>query len=238
MLRIINFRSALLLVCILLSFRATAREKSQIYAFRLDPVGTVVAFVDMNSDDIKKCVSPCELSLKSGADGYFLFDKDGYAMMVAGMKAAKTIDGVPTFTTVMTTIEDIEKDHKLQKVAIQPPSGQHSKCDSKNDPKKFNQAPVPCLRISPSMPPKFMDSDFSGYCRVRYDVDKMGHVFNVKAVKCTNDVLERPAIGAVQKWKYFPGRRNGNAVNYSGVEVYINFQVYDHRGNPQPYPEE
>ena len=94
----------------------------------------------------------------------------------------------------------------------------------------------PLVRIPPIVPPRFLQGDNSGYCKVRFDVSPEGQPFNVQTTVCTAKVLERATIKNVQKWKYNPKIVDGRSVSRSGVETTIRFNLQDERGKILPVP--
>ena len=94
----------------------------------------------------------------------------------------------------------------------------------------------PLVRIPPIFPPRFLQGDNSGYCKVRFDVSPEGQPFNVVTTLCTSKQLERATTKSVQKWKYNPKIVDGRAVSRSGVESTIRFDLQDERGRTLPLP--
>jgi len=94
----------------------------------------------------------------------------------------------------------------------------------------------PLVRIPPQSPPRFLQGDNSGYCKVRFDVSPEGAPFNIQTTVCTTKVLERATIKNVQKWKYNPKIVDGRSVSRSGVETTIRFNLQDERGKILPVP--
>lgn len=94
----------------------------------------------------------------------------------------------------------------------------------------------PLVRIPPISPPRFLQGDNSGYCKVRFDVSPEGAPFNITTTVCTTKVLERATIKNVQKWKYNPKIVDGRSVSRSGVETTIRFNLQDERGKILPVP--
>jgi protein TonB len=92
----------------------------------------------------------------------------------------------------------------------------------------------PLVRIPPVVPPRFLQGDNSGYCKVRFDVSPEGQPFNVVATYCTQRLFERASIKSVQKWKYNPKIVDGRSVARSGVESKITFRLTDERGKIIP----
>ncbi len=94
----------------------------------------------------------------------------------------------------------------------------------------------PLVRIPPIFPPRFLQGDNSGFCKVRFDVSPEGQPFNVATTVCTSSQLERATIKSVQKWKYNPKIVDGRSVSRSGVESTIRFDLQDERGRTMPMP--
>jgi len=94
----------------------------------------------------------------------------------------------------------------------------------------------PLVRIPPIFPPRFLQGDNSGYCKVRFDVSPEGAPFNVQTTTCTSSQLERATIKSVQKWKYNPKIVDGRPVSRSGVQSTIRFDLQDERGRKLPLP--
>ncbi len=94
----------------------------------------------------------------------------------------------------------------------------------------------PLVRIPPIFPPRFLQGDNSGYCKVRFDVSPEGQPFNVQTTTCTSRQLEGATKKSVQKWKYNPKIVDGRPVSRSGVESTIRFDLQDERGRKLPLP--
>jgi len=94
----------------------------------------------------------------------------------------------------------------------------------------------PLVRIPPVFPPRFMQGNNSGYCKVRFDVSPEGQPFNVDAYLCTTKQIKSATVKSVQKWKYNPKIVDGRPVARSGVESTIRFDLQDERGRVLPMP--
>ncbi len=94
----------------------------------------------------------------------------------------------------------------------------------------------PLVRIPPITPPRFLEGDNSGHCRVTFDVSPEGSPFNVNATFCTTRILERATIKSVQKWRFNPKIVDGRPVAMRGVENKVTFQLLDERGKLLPEP--
>lgn len=94
----------------------------------------------------------------------------------------------------------------------------------------------PLVRIPPIIPPRFLQGDNSGYCKVRFDVSPEGQPFNVDAYICTTNQLKSSTVKSVGKWKYNPKIIDGRSVSRTGVETTIRFDLADERGRKLPLP--
>ena len=100
----------------------------------------------------------------------------------------------------------------------------------------INKDVTPIFRTPPVFPARFMRGDFSGYCRVRFDINPEGKPFNVEIRICTDNRLEKATIKSVQKWKYAPQVEDGRPVSRFGLETKIRFEIEDERGELLPLP--
>ena len=94
----------------------------------------------------------------------------------------------------------------------------------------------PLVRIPPVVPPRFLQGDNSGYCKVRFDVSPEGQPFNIEMKVCTTRILESASRKNVQKWRYNPKIVEGRPTARSGVETTIRFNLEDERGRILPVP--
>ena len=62
-----------------------------------------------------------------------------------------------------------------------------------------------------------------GTVRVVFDVDEQGKVQNPRVLSSPNPAYERPALAAVKKWRFEPGKRKGKPVRYPQMKVPITF---------------
>lgn len=100
----------------------------------------------------------------------------------------------------------------------------------------INKDVTPIFRTPPVFPARFIRGDFSGYCRVRFDINPEGKPFNVEIRICTDNRLEKATIKSVQKWKYAPQVEDGRPVSRFGLETKIRFEIRDERGELLPLP--
>jgi len=81
----------------------------------------------------------------------------------------------------------------------------------------------PCYRIPPPMP----DVNYSGKCKMIFDVSPKGFVKNAKIRECSNPIFEDPSFFALSQWTYFPKVEQGMPVTRTGVKTTLTFAVTD-----------
>ncbi len=99
------------------------------------------------------------------------------------------------------------------------------------DPKEgvgtFSGEPVPVVRITPDYPRVPASRGQEGYVVVEFTIAKDGTVRDVRVVESSSSVFERSAIRAVQRWRYRPQIRDGQAYDRTGVRVRLDFELTD-----------
>lgn len=81
------------------------------------------------------------------------------------------------------------------------------------DPASLDQQPVARVKPAPQYPFEMKRNGTSGEVVVDFIVDTSGNVQNAYALRSTQREFEQPAVQAVGKWKFKPGRKGGRAVN-------------------------
>lgn len=94
------------------------------------------------------------------------------------------------------------------------------------DISKLDKAPVPKVRANPVYPFEMRRAGITGEVTVDFIVDSNGDVQNAYALRSTQRDFEQPAVQAVSKWKFSPGRKNGRAVA-THMQVPIVFNLND-----------
>lgn len=84
---------------------------------------------------------------------------------------------------------------------------------------------IPLLRTPPDYPSTAFNYNDEGYVDVQFDVTADGRTENIQVVEASNDVFIRPAIEAVEYWRYWPQRVNGVDVPRRGVQTRLDFQL-------------
>lgn len=85
---------------------------------------------------------------------------------------------------------------------------------------------MPCYRMPPPVPA----INYSGYCKVTFDITPRGNVTNPKTTECSDEVFEVTSLVAVGAWKYHPKIDRGMAVTRTDVETKLRYDVTDFDG--------
>ena len=89
----------------------------------------------------------------------------------------------------------------------------------------------------PPYPPEaFLEGNHSGYCNVEFAVSRKGKPFDIKAAKCTHEILADTAVKSVKSWRFSPKTENGRAVEAKDLKNKVTFQLQDEQGNTLPNP--
>jgi protein TonB len=94
------------------------------------------------------------------------------------------------------------------------------------DISNLDQVPQPRVQVQPQYPFEMRRAGISGEVLVAFIVGTTGDVVDAYAVKSTQREFEAPAVQAVLKWKFRPGRKSGRAVN-TRMQVPIVFNLSD-----------
>jgi len=94
------------------------------------------------------------------------------------------------------------------------------------DSKDLDQLPtVRGIQPSPVFPADLKMRRITGEVMLQFIVNPSGNVQDVKVVSSTNKGFEQSAIEAVQKWKFKPGIKNGEAV-YASMQLPISYDFW------------
>ena len=77
----------------------------------------------------------------------------------------------------------------------------------------LDQKPRAVYQPSPKIS-KEMRRHTPGTVTIIFVVDKQGRVENATVQKSTDSIFDRAALSAIQRWKFEPGKRNGEAVRF------------------------
>lgn len=90
----------------------------------------------------------------------------------------------------------------------------------------LDQVPSPKYQANPVYPFEMRRAGVNGEVTVAFIVGSSGDVVEAYAVKSTQREFEVPAVQAVMKWKFRPGRKGGRAVN-TKMSIPIVFNIGD-----------
>lgn len=81
-------------------------------------------------------------------------------------------------------------------------------------PDALDRVPEAKVQIPPDYPHAMKQSGAGGSVVVEFDVDTAGYVVRAEAIRYSDREFAEPAVRAVGKWRFEPGRRNGKAVSF------------------------
>jgi len=87
----------------------------------------------------------------------------------------------------------------------------------------LDQKPRIVYQPAPIYPPELARKGMQGTVYVLFIVDKTGRTRDLKVQKSTHPAFNEPAIRAVKQWKFEPGKRKGQSVQFR-MRVPITFQ--------------
>jgi len=97
--------------------------------------------------------------------------------------------------------------------------------------------PVGRVRRNPPYPQTALSDDLDGWVQLEFDITDTGTVENVRAVASRDKVFEKPAVEAVQSWRYVPKFENGLPVRSDGTQTLITFCTESCYFGSNPPPE-
>jgi periplasmic protein TonB len=85
------------------------------------------------------------------------------------------------------------------------------------------EPPVPVRMVPPQYPYELKRDGVTGVVTLTFEVDEQGNVVDPKVQKSSNPGFERPALDAIAKWKFKPGKKDGVPVKMKiGVPLQFN----------------
>lgn len=82
------------------------------------------------------------------------------------------------------------------------------------DARALDSTPRAKVQLPPDYPYAMKQAGASGTVLVEFDVNAEGRVIRAKPVRYSHREFAEPAVRAVKKWRFEPGRRNGKAVPF------------------------
>ena len=96
------------------------------------------------------------------------------------------------------------------------------------DVSQLDQKPVLRVPVQPTYPYEMSRAGINGNVTVEFIISTNGDVTQAQVVRSSHREFEVPAIQAVLKWKFKPGRRGGRAVNVRASQL-IEFNLDDNK---------
>ena len=96
------------------------------------------------------------------------------------------------------------------------------------DVRGLDREPRAKVQIPPEYPYAMKQTGESGTVVVQFDVDTTGQVIRAEALNYSQREFAEPAVRAVRKWRFEPGRRNGKAVPFR-MTIPIEFSIENER---------
>jgi protein TonB len=83
----------------------------------------------------------------------------------------------------------------------------------------LDQQPVARVRQAPAYPYDMRRAGINGTVVVEFIINTDGDVIQTQVVRSSHREFEMPALQAVQKWKFKPGRKGGRVVNVRASQL-------------------
>lgn len=84
---------------------------------------------------------------------------------------------------------------------------------------ELDQRPTPISQQQPSYPYDMRRAGINGTVVVEFIISTAGDVIQTQVVRSSHREFEMPALQAVQKWKFRPGRKGGRVVNVRASQL-------------------
>lgn len=94
------------------------------------------------------------------------------------------------------------------------------------DINNLDQRPVARVQPQPTYPYEMSRAGINGEVVVEFIINTNGDVIQTQVVRSSHREFEQPAMAAVGKWKFKPGRKGGRAVNVKASQL-IEFNLDD-----------
>ncbi|MES1168516.1 MAG: energy transducer TonB [Oleiharenicola lentus] len=83
----------------------------------------------------------------------------------------------------------------------------------------LDQQPIARVRQAPTYPYDMRRAGINGSVVVEFIISTEGDVIQTQIIRSSHREFEQPALQAVQKWKFKPGRRGGKVVNVRASQL-------------------
>jgi protein TonB len=92
----------------------------------------------------------------------------------------------------------------------------------------LDQKPILRVSVNPTYPYEMSRAGISGTVMVEFIINTNGDVTQAQVVHSSHREFEAPAVQAVLKWKFKPGRRGGHVVNVKAQQP-LEFNLEDNK---------
>ena len=96
------------------------------------------------------------------------------------------------------------------------------------DINNLDQKPVARVQPGPQYPYEMSRAGISGEVVVEFIISSNGDVVDTRVTRSSHREFEMPAVLAVQKWKFKPGRKGGRPVNVRAQQL-LEFNLEDNK---------
>lgn len=96
------------------------------------------------------------------------------------------------------------------------------------DMSQLDQRPILRVPVNPQYPYEMSRAGINGNVTVEFIINTNGDVTQAQVVRSSHREFEVPAVQAVLKWKFKPGRRGGRSVNVRASQL-IEFNLDDNK---------
>ena len=96
------------------------------------------------------------------------------------------------------------------------------------DINNLDQKPMARVQPGPIYPYEMSRAGINGDVVIEFIINTIGDVIQTQVVRSSHREFEAPAIQAVSKWKFKPGRKGGRAVNVRASQL-IEFNLEDNK---------
>jgi protein TonB len=83
--------------------------------------------------------------------------------------------------------------------------------------------------VEPRHPYDLQRTGVSGWVRLEFIVDSSGRALDIWVVDSSRPEFDQPAIQALAKWKFRPGKKGGKTVNTKKVQQVITFRLNENQ---------
>lgn len=110
------------------------------------------------------------------------------------------------------TVEGAGREPNIKRLHKTDHSDNSGITDQVYEMQETEEKPRPVRQIEPSYPADLKKRKIGGWVDVEFIVDERGNVTNPIVTRFEHPEFEQPALEAVQKWKFTPGKIDGKPV--------------------------